>query len=170
MAGVRDMVALIPPILVSNLAITSPSRTLSTCRIAGSTDATYGTVGWAPPIDGSPFAVLFTQSVKAKEVETWRLWTDYEVQIFIGISQADEPGALFNYNDQALQWMDNFIQVIAQHRHLLPGSTTISSILGDVQWSYLGGTVRVRHEIYNRNYYGLDLRTNLHIVQTVNWQ
>lgn len=170
MAGARDMLLLIPPILTGQLAISSPARALSTARIWGNDDPTIGTVGWTPPIDGAPFAVISVQSVKATEKETFRLWLDYQIQIFVGVAQSDEAGALFNYNDQAMQWMDAFVQVIANNRRLYPGSTVVSATVGDVEWCYESATLRIRHEIYNRNYFGVEFKTNLHVVESVNWQ
>ncbi|MGZ6281718.1 MAG: hypothetical protein ACXWQ5_00225 [Ktedonobacterales bacterium] len=167
---IRELVALIPPTLVGQIIPTTPAKTLSTCRIFGSNDATYGAVGWVPPTDGSTFATLKTREVTNTWPETNRVWSEYTIEIFIGIVHGDTPNVAENYNDEALAWADLMVQVVASNRRLLPGSGTIAPTMGDVCWDYKSGVIRERHPVYNIPYYGLDCTTCLRVVQGVNYQ
>lgn len=170
MAGVRDLIAAIPPILVAQLSITNPTKALSTCRINGSNDPTYGTIGWTPPLDGSAFAVIKTQGISTANTETNRMWVTYQVPIFLAVAHADTTAVIENYNDEALGWLESFIQVVASNRRLLPIGTSVSPVAGDTQWALIRGGIREKHQIFDVPYYGVELDTTIRIVYAVNYQ
>ena len=169
MAGIRELLPFVAQTLETNMAISNPSRTLNSVRILGSTDPNYGTVGWVPPNDGTPFGLIELASSKASTPETNRIWMTYEVFFFIGIEKTDTPNVVFNFNDQATGWMDSAIQVIASNRRLLPQSNMISPEMGDVQWEIVKAKVTDR-KYWNVSYYGVDITTTIRIVYSVNYQ
>jgi len=170
MAGIQQLVEQIPPILTANLAISSPARSLSTCRIYGSNSLIYGTIGWIPPQDQTPFAVVKVQGFSTSVPEPNRIWLKFSVPIFVGVTHADTPFALENFNDQAMQWMDSFVQVIAANRRLYPASLTVSPNVGDVRWELLRGGIREKHPIFDIPYYVTEFDTQITIVYSVNYQ
>lgn len=170
MAGIRDLIAAIPPILETQLAITSPTKALSTCRIFGSNDATHGTIGWTPPQDQSTFAVLKVQGFSTSTIETNRMWVTYQVPIFLAVAHSDTPFAIENYNDEALAWQEAAVQVIAANRRLLPIGASVSPVDGDTQFQLIRGGIREKHQIFDIPYYGVELDTTVRIVYAVNYQ
>lgn len=169
--AVQELFTVIAPKAVAQLKITSPvAKSLSTCRIYGSNDPTYGTVGWTPPLDGSAFAVLKVKEGKNREVETNRLWMTYGVDMFLGIAHADTANVNENYNNEALGWMDSMMQFIAGNRRLAPESLAIDPMMGDVQWCYDTASVREQHPVYGIPYYGVLFVSSLRIVYAVNYQ
>lgn len=170
MAGLRDLLAAIPPILTSQVAITNPNKSLTTCRIYGSNDPQYGTIGWTPPATQDPFAVLKIQGFTTANTEANRLWVTYQIPIFIAVQHADTPFVLENYNDQALAWGESMMQVVSANRRLLPLGASVSPVAGDTQWLFLRGGVKEAHQVFNIPYYGIECDTTLRIVYAVNYQ
>lgn len=170
MAGVRDLLAAIPPILLAQTAITNPTKTLSDCRIYGSNDPLYGTIGWTPPENQSPFSVIKIQGFTTANTETNRIWVTYQIPIFIAVQHSDTPFVLENYNDQALAWMESMLQVVSANRRLLPLGASVSPVAGDTQWLFLRGGIKESHQIFNIPYYGVECDTTLRIVYSVDYQ
>lgn len=168
--AVRELIKLIPPKLVAQASITSPNKSLSTVRIYGSNDATYGMIGWTPPTDGSAFAVLLPTAVENSTPETNRVWAKYTLNIFLAVANSDTPYVLENYNDEAMAWADTMMAVVAQNRRLLPESTTVDPTIGDVQWIYESAAIREQHPIYNIPFYGINFKTCLSVVYAVNYE
>lgn len=167
---IRELVELIPPLL-TGLSITStPVKTITTCRLYGSNDATYGTVGWVPPTTGNTFCVIKAKDVNNTFPETNRVWSELRLDVFIGIVHGDTPDVQENYNAEALLWIDAMNQFTASNRRLLPGSLSLSSTLGDVQWIFKSGIIRERHPIFEIPYYGLLCDTSLRVVEGVTYQ
>lgn len=170
MAGIRDLIAAIPPILEAQLAITSPTKALTTCRIWGSSDATHGSIGWTPPEDNSAFAVLKVQGFTTANTETNRMWVTYQVPIFLAVAHSDTPALIENFNDEALAWQENMVQVVAANRRLLPIGTSVSPVDGDTQWMLIRGGIREKHQIFDIPFYGVELDTTVRVVYSVNYQ
>lgn len=172
MAGYRDLLASIPQILLNDLKITSPATTLSDCRILGNNDPTYGTVGWIPgPIQaGSAFAIIKTSGGDASYPETNRTWMKYTQQIFVAIAHHDTPFVVENYNDQATQWIDQMVQVVAENSRVLPVGSSVSPVSGDVWWELNRANIMERHLFLNVWYYGVQFTTTMRVVYGVNYQ
>lgn len=164
------LVLAIPPILIAQWGIVNPAKSLTQCVISGSDDPTYGSIGWLPPTDGTPFALIKVQGIGQSVPETNRVWMSYHLDTFLGIIHGDTENVIFDYNDQALQWAENYVQIVAANRRLTPASLTVSSTSGDVRWEFTGGAIREKHPIYEIPYYGLVLNTKLTITMAVNYE
>jgi hypothetical protein len=174
MAGLREIMTLIPPVLVSQLSITTPPQSLATARILNSIDPTYGTVGWVPPQDGNPFAVLELLSSKEKEYEANRIRAIGLVSIFFAIEHADTPTVAVDYHDRQLAWMDSVRQVVAANRRLASGSLTLYPQAGDVRWQLIEvkmiPQMAAPKPLLGSIWRGIECLTNLEASIVVNYQ
>ncbi len=170
MAGLRDVWTAIPPILTAQLAITNPTTALATARLAGSTDATIGTVGWLPPTDNSPFAVLTAEGSSEKTPEPNRVWATHDVRVFIGVAHVDTTSSSEDYNDVAVAWADAMRQVVAANRRIEPASLSGYPTSGDVRWDMVGWKLVPHRLILGVPYYGIDVLTHLLMVISVDYQ
>lgn len=169
--GLRSVLPLIPPVLLAQLSIDTPTTSLAECRIDGSTDATYGTVGWTPRLDGQPFAILTWQITNDDETqETWHVHALWDVELFIAIAHASDPIALQNFNDLALAWDDASRLVIAKNRRLSPSADNLFPTQGDLRWWRLKGTPVPSRSIYGTPYMGVSVLTRLEAAITVQYQ
>lgn len=169
--GINDLTLWIAATLKSDWNINNPYyRTLSTVRILGSIDETYGSVGWVPPLDGSPFCTIDVRQIDAKYPETNRIWSVWTISTFVGVVHADTPNALFDYQAQAAAWIDRATEVIPAHCRLAPYSAALQSTSGDVWWEFVRGTIREKHLIYESLYYGAEVISTLRYVKPVNYQ
>ncbi len=178
MAGQRELVTLIPPVLLTMsipTVVGQPATTaLAEARILGSTDATYGTVGWTPNArlrDGAPFAII-TQSGKTKEfqVETGRVRTAAPVSIFFAVAESDVPNVGFNFEDATVAWRDALRVTIPPNRRLASGSLSISANLMDVRWEMGAGDIKERYEVLGIAFYGVEIETLLSWTTLVQFQ
>lgn len=172
MAGYRDLVLAIPPILLADLKISTPTTTLSDCRILGNDDPTYGTIGWTPPViqSGSAFSIVRTLNGGASYPEPNRVWMLYQQEIFVAIAHADTPFVNENFNDQATQWIDQMVQVIPNNSRVLPVGQSVSPVSGDVWWELKRADINERHLIFNSWYYGVKFLATLRVVYSVNYE
>lgn len=172
MAGYRDIILNVPPILLANLKITSPAKTLSDCRILGNTDPVYGTVGWVPSQNANlnPFAIVKTHFGDATYPETNRLWMKYRQEVFIGIAHYDTPFVIENFNDEAAQWIEQMVQVVASNSRVLPVGSSVSPVAGDVWWEFSRADIVERHLVFGSWYYGVKVSTTMRVVYGVNYQ
>lgn len=172
MAGFIDLLPAIPPVLVAQLAVSSPvAQTLSTARILGHNDATYGTIGWIPPTDGSVFAVLRTYKVKDDDsLEANRIWSEYSMEIFIGIEHSDTATSDGPYQLLALAWGENLRQVVAANRRIYPASAVLYPQAGDVRWTMKSWSQVERHIVLGIPYFGALCQTCIYLDNAVNYQ
>ena len=133
--GMRDVITLIPPVLLAQWGITSPVvQSIGAVRIENSIDPTYGTVGWLPPLNGVPFAVLTLNETKEHAFETGRIQVDGMLEVFLAIEHAEVPTVSVDYHDRYVAYVDSLRQVIASTFYLQPGSTGLGASTGDVRW------------------------------------
>lgn len=170
MAGIRDLLPSMAQLLASQYTITSPTTSLSDVRILGSTDATFGTVGWVPELNGRPFAVIDPTGVSDATPEPNRVWATYHVSIFVGVEHADTPSVNENYNDLAMAWLDQARQVVASNRRILPNSASLFPTAGDVRWEFRGGSVKPDYPVFGVRYYGVLLHTTVMLAILVNYE
>jgi hypothetical protein len=174
MAGLREIVTLIPPVMVSQLSITNPTQSLASARILNSLDPSYGTIGWAPPMDGNPFAVLELLSSKEKEHETNRVRAIGVVSIFLAIEHADTPTVYADFHDRQLAWMDSLRQLVAANRRLAPSSLTLYPQAGDVRWQLtevkMIPQTAAPKPLLGSRWRGIECLTNLEASIVVNYQ
>ena len=170
MAGLREIITLIPPVLVAQLSIATPTQALGTARIVASNDATYGTVGWLPPTDGTPFAVLELLSTREIEQEVGRVRVKGIVNIFIAIEHADMAATDVDYHDRQMAWADSIRQVVASNRRLAPGSVTLYPTHGDVRWQLTDTKMVPSKPFLGSIWRGVDCLTNLEASVIVNFQ
>lgn len=169
--GMREMLPNLAT-LVNGLTVTSQANgagttvALSTTRILGSNDPTFGTVGWAPPLDGRPFCVVKAEGVSNMEPEPNRTWGVYNVGFCIAIEHADTPAVKENYNDLALAWMDAMQYLVAAHRSGSPYAYTLWPTGGDFQWLYKGASIQPRYRLFGIDYYAVEVHTTCRIVLT----
>lgn len=169
--GLRAVLPLIPPVLLTQLWIDTPTTVLADCRILGSTDPTYGTVGWTPRLDGKPFAILTWQQTGDDQTqETWHVHAMWAVELFIAIAHATDPIALQNFNDLALAWDDASRLVIASNRRLSPSADNLFPTQGDLRWWRTGGQPVPARVIYGTAYMGVSIATQLEAAITVDYQ
>lgn len=167
MAGERELVAFIPPILLAEAAISQYSGgggatvTLSDARIEGSADPTYGTIGWAPPTDGGPFCLLTSGATKESQYETGRVRSVTALRLFIAIDVALVPAPGLSLNDQAVAWRDALRLLIPRHRRLSPQADNAWPTAGDVRWEMTGSAIKEREDILGIAYYGVEIQTAL---------
>ena len=170
MPGLREVVSLIPPVLIAQLSITSPTQALGTARIIGSNDATYGTVGWTPPLNGTPFAVLELMRTKEVEQEVGRIRAKGIVNTFIAIEHTDTPTVMEDYHDRQMAWMDSMRQVVAANRRLYPGTITQYPTAGDVRWQMTDINMISSKPFLGSIWRGIECLTNLEASIVVNFQ
>lgn len=171
MTGVRDVMPLIPPVLISQWSITTPvNQTIADCRIMDSNDATYGTIGWLPPRDGSPWAVLEVAQTKETTPEPNRVRVEAAVTIFLAIEHADAPAVIEDYHDRALAYWDSLRQVVAANRRLSPGALTLYPTAGDVRWELVSGKTIPDKALYGGGWRGVEYTTLLSVTVAVNYQ
>lgn len=176
MPGLRDVMTLIPPVLLSQWTITSPTQSLHDVRVLGSTDPTYGTVGalgqpnWLPPEDGSPWAVLGLQGTHETTPEPGRVRAVADIVVWLAIEDAETPAVLEDYHDRWIAWQDSFRQIVAANRRLAPGSVTLYPTAGDVRWEYVGGKQQPALKLFGGEWYGAELHTQLSLSMSVNYQ
>jgi len=171
MAGLREILPLIPPILLSQLAITSPTTSLAECRIMGSTDPLYGTVGWTPRLDGKPFCVLsWQQDTDDDSQETWYIHATWDLELFIAIAHAVDPAVLEDYNDRALAWSDASRLIIAQNRRLSPSADNLFPTAGDVRWNRIGAKAVAQRALLGTPFSGVSIMTKLELSIQVQYQ
>lgn len=133
--GVRDVIALLPPILATQWSISNPiAQTIESVRIVGSTDSTYGTIGWLPPLDGNPFALLNLVDTKEAQIETGRIQTTATIEAFLVIEHAEAPTVSEDYHDRCVAYIDSLRQVIAANYYVQPGSSGLETNIGDIRW------------------------------------
>lgn len=169
LAGLADILPLLPPILEAQWAITTPPTSLSTCRIEGSNDATHGTVGWVPvpPEQVCPFALLGWRGDTNTLKVASRNWTMAEVHVFLAVAQAGTAPDM-NYNLLAARWRDALLPVIYRN-FSVPGSQYLSPDMGDVEWRVpegKGSTVLTR-DVWGVNFYGVDIVTMIRYATTI---
>jgi hypothetical protein len=174
MAGIQNILTLVPPLLVGNLSITSPQAlTLSQARILGSTDPIYGTAGgWTTPTDGSPWALIVPGNNVERAPEPYRKWIDSQVDIFVGIDLADTPAVQQNYKLIALAWIDAVRQFIPKNWLLMPGALTLDPNLWDIRWEMLDGQPQ---DAWGKKYVGADwcgalIKTRIRFSTSVTYQ
>ncbi len=171
MAGVRDVLLLIPPVLLSQWSITSPIvQSLHDCRVADSNDATYGTIGWVPPRDGSPWAALELAMTKETTPEPNRVRVVGAVTIFLALALADTELVVADLHDRALAYWDSLRQVVAANRRLMPGTTTLYPTAGDVRWELVSGKQIADKAQYGGAWRGVEFTTQLSVTVTVSYQ
>ena len=170
--GYQDLIMAVPPILINQLQITDPIvSNLGDARMYGSNDPTYGAIGYIPRLDGIPFAMLNTDSVIDDDtVETNRIWATYTLSIFIAIQHADTPSVANDYHLVAMGYLEQMRQLVPANRRLLPYSNYLFPTAGDVRWSMRNGRVSDRHNILGIPFYGVDIKTQLLIVEAVRYQ
>lgn len=175
--GLRDLLPQMAATLKSGLTTTSQAGgqgstlTLADVRILGSTDPTYGAVGWVPELTGQPFLVIETNGVSDNETtQNNRVWATYHVNLFIAVEHSDTPAVIENYNDLALGWLESARLFVAANRLLQPASTSLYPIAGDVQWVMRGAKMDPKFPIYGIDYYGPLIHTTVRLVTTVNYQ
>ncbi len=133
--GVRDVIALLPPILVAQWSITSPAaQTIEAARILGSNDPTYGTIGWLPSLDGVPFALLNLVETKEAQIEANRIQTTATIEAFLVIEHAEVPTVYENFHDLCVAYIDSLRQLIAANYYLQPGASGMETDIGDIRW------------------------------------
>jgi len=172
-SGYADLLKLIPPTLISQWSITDPvTQSLGDCRILGSNDATYGTVGWVPRQDGVPFALLETTTIKDDDgIEANRVWSTYGLNICLAIDHADSAAVNENYNLITVAWVDALRQVVASNRRLTAaGSTVLYPTAGDVQWRMLLSKLVKRNIMQGIPYYSVEISTQIRIINAVNYE
>jgi hypothetical protein len=170
-AGFRDLLIPIAQILAANWSITNPDKTVSTVRVAGSTDPTYGSIGWIPPLDDSPFALIWwDQTHDDQSKQPQRVWASYRLHLFLGVTHVDTPATLFDYNDEVLAWSESARQLIAQHIYLMPQSLALFPTAGDVTWVMTDAEVVNDHAILGAHWYGAHIITTVRVVTTVQYQ
>lgn len=170
MSGIRDVLTLLPPILASQWTISSPATTLNRVAILDSNDATYGTIQWLPPRDGSPWALLECQATKEKIIEVSRIQVTADIPIFLAIEDGDTPAALANYHDRALQWLDSLRAVVAANVYLQPSSLVISTTTGDVRWWLTSSKQVANRPLLGSGWRGIEFTTILQFSQIVTFQ
>lgn len=169
MAGIRDLLPYIPPILIANLAITNPATTLSEARILGSTDPTYGTFnnGWAPRLDGRPFVIIDADEGKYAYPESNREWVTYRVTLFLAIDHAD-TATTQNYDDLALAWADALSDLIPAHWRL-DNAALLVPFAADIRWVVDVWRKRINRTIIDVPYYGIEMDTSLTLVRPLTY-
>lgn len=172
MAGYINLINGIPPILLSQWAITSPvSQTLADARIMGSNDPLYGAIGYIPRLDGAPFATLETVQVKDSDtVESNRIWSTYALHIFLAVEHADTPTAYQDFDLICLAWIESLRQVVAANRRLNNLAQALYPTAGDVQWTMQSGKIVDRHVILGVPYFGALCATSVRLINAVNYQ
>lgn len=170
--GVNDLLTLIPPVLLAMTITTPSSLTMKQARILGSNDATYGTAGgWAPPTDGSPWALVYSKGTKEWDNQPWRRWVDASVEVFFAVDQADTSGLAQNYNAIANAWADAARFTVPAHWLLTPGSLTISPLLGNVRWTMEPDTtIEPAYPAFGSHWYGALVKTLLRFSVDVAYQ
>jgi hypothetical protein len=170
--GYQDLVMTIPPILIAQCGITDPiTSTLADARVYGSSDPTYGAIGWPPRLDGKPFAFLNTTAVRDDDmIETNRIWSTYTLMIFLAIEHADTASSLADYHLITLGFLEQLRQVVAANRRLMPQSNTLYPTAGDVRWVMKSGKILERHMLNGVPYYGIEALTTILIVNAVSYQ
>ena len=169
--GLQNLLIPIATILQTNWSITTPAKTVSTVRISGSNDPTYGSVGWLPPLDDSPFCLMWWSAVKDDQMkQPQRVWANYQLHLFLGVTHVDTPASLFDYNLQALEWVESARQLVANHIFLVPESSILWPTSGDVRWIMTEGEIINDHAILGAHWYGVHIVTQVIIVTTVQYQ
>lgn len=169
--GLNSILPLIPPVLTGQLAITTPvALSLPTCRIYNDTDATIGTVGWVPPVDGSPWAVVEPLKSTDKVIEPRRKWVITPIDIFLGIDHADTPASTQNYAAIAYAWIDAMTQVVPANYRLNPGALTLDPSIANIRWDWLGGDYKDNHPFWGTMWQGALLHTQLQFSILVSYQ
>ena len=172
MAGFIDLLPAIPPILLAQWSVTSPvAQTLGDARILGSADATYGTIGWVPRTDGVPFAILRTYKVKDDDsLIANRIWSEYNMEIFLAVEHADTATADGPYQLLALAWGEKLRQVVASNRRIYPASASLYPQAGDVRWTMKGWSQVERHIVLGIPYFGALCQTCIYLDNAVSYQ
>lgn len=169
-SGLLDILPSIAPLLKTSWAITSPATSLGDVRIMGSNDATYGTVGWPPRLDGVPFVILKPLQFKDDPTkETNRIWTTYDLSVTVAIEHADTPSTSANYYALALAWAESGRQLIAANRRI-GSSLSLFPTAGDVQWWVESGRMEQREILLGTPYWCMQLMTRIKLVISVNYQ
>lgn len=172
MAGYIDLINGIPPILLSQWSITTPlTQTLGDARIMGSNDPQYGAINYIPRLDGTPFAILETTQVKDNDTtESNRIWSTYELQIFLAVEHADTATAYQDFDLICLAWIESLRQTVAANRRLLPLTQTLYPTAGDAQWTMQSGKIIDRRIIFGVPYFGALCATSVRLINAVNYQ
>lgn len=174
MAGERELLAFLPPILLtaSIPAVSGGASTtaLTEARVAGSNDPTFGTIGWTPPLDGSPFALISSGKARESQYETSRVRTQADVHLFIAVAEANVPPTTLSPNNLAVAWRDAIRQLIPQHRRLSPEADNAWPTAGDVRWEMGGSEIKDRYDILGVAFYGVDITTVLSWTTIVQFQ
>lgn len=172
MAGFIDIVGGIPPLLVNGLSITNPSnQTITTARLLGDDNATYGAIGWVPPTDGSRFITLETGSVKDTDtLEAFRVWAEYDLAVFVGIEHSDTQTATGRFQLETIAWTEALRQFVASNRRLNTIASSLFPQAGDIRWTFKGGKVQEHHLVLGIPYYGMLCPTTVSIDIAVNYQ
>lgn len=175
MSGLRDVLPLIPPLVLGAVAgkpalvIISPNTSLADCRINGSDDASYGTVGWTPNQSGNPFMVLYADLGKDNpsdrsspgRVPTNQIWVESDVDCFIAIDHADQAANVpANYDDLKVAWVDATRLYIPANRRLQPNAAGLSNI-ADVRWEMLDWKTMPRKLVLGTPFFGALVMTKL---------
>ncbi len=169
--ALREIIEALPPLLVSQLSITSPTTALAECRIIGSIDSTYGTVGWLPRMDGQPFCLIEPMAThEADNMEVGRIWTSMQLLLYLLIDHADTAALQQDYNDRALAWIDSARQMIAANRRVLPASQSLYPTAGDVRWTLAATKILERHVMFGIPWFCVELTTEVLVVVSVNYQ
>lgn len=178
MAGIRDLLPLLPPVLLT-ASITNTSNSnpqLSTVRILGSDDPTYGTASdWTPPLDAGslPFGIIqWLGTTDDMEKEANRVHVTAHLELFIAIAHTDTPDAVVNYIDLELAWDDEMRKLIASKSKLSAESQGVldPSQAGDIWWIKESATPVNSHSILGTTYAGIQIPMSLWVVIPVNYQ
>lgn len=171
MGGLREVLPLIPPVLLAQWSIANPTTALAECRIMGSNDATYGTVGWTPRLDGQPFCVIsWADDTDDESQETWFVHATWKVELFLAVAHASDPSLVENFNDLALAWSDASRLVIASNRRLSPSADNLVQNVGDLRWRRTGATNVPSRALLGTPFAGVSIMTELQLTVAVQYQ
>lgn len=174
MAGERELIAFLPPILLTASIPTVIGgwvlTPLSDARIVGSADPSYGTIGWVPTQTTPPFALIASSKARESQYETGRVRTQADVHLFLAVGEASVPPLGFSLNDAAVAWRDAIRQLVPQHRRLSPQADNAWPTAGDVRWEMGGSEIKERYDILGVAYYGVDITTVLSWTTLVQFQ
>ena len=171
MSGVRDILPAMPPILLAGWSITNPTTALADCRIAESSDPTYGTIKWIPRLDDKPFAILSAAERRYTYPHPNNRNIAAQVEIFLAIGHAEAPTAIYDYNDRYNAWLDALEEgAIDLSRRLLSVAQATTSIF-DMRWDLDGPTRPEPHRVVNGEpYYGALIMTTVRYIKHATYQ
>jgi hypothetical protein len=168
MAGIADLLVLIPPVLLAQWSYNS--TTLSDARILDSTDPTYGAIGWLPPTNGSPFTIIELAQTKETTPEPNRVLVAAQINIFLALDDAETPAVTTNFEPNLAGWFDSLRQVIAANRRLGTASYVDFPTSGDVRWEFHGGKKQDAKPLLGGAWFGAEFATTLTARVSVTYQ